>query len=41
MEEITKKALEVVHSILKDFCEEEALAVIQIAKVLIEKNNVI
>lgn len=38
MEEITKKALGIVDSILKDFCDEEALAIIQIAKVLIEQH---
>ncbi len=35
MDEVTNKAIEVVKSILKDFNEDEALAVLEIAKVLI------
>ena len=33
MDEVTNKAIEVVKSILKDFNEDEALAVLEIAKV--------
>lgn len=36
MNEITEKAKEVVTSILKDFHDEEAMAVLEIAKVLVE-----
>lgn len=35
MDEVTNKAIEVVENILKDFHEIEALAVLEIAKVLI------
>lgn len=35
MGEVTNKAIEVVKSILKDFNKDEALAVLEIAKVLI------
>ena len=35
MDEVTNKAIEVVKSISKDFNEDEALAVLEIAKVLI------
>ena len=35
MDEVTNKAIEVVKSILKDLNEDEALAVLEIAKVLI------
>lgn len=36
MDEVANKAIEVVKSILKDFHEDEALAVLEIAKVLIK-----
>lgn len=38
MDEVTNKAIEVAKNILKDFHEDDALAVLEIAKVLIKQN---
>lgn len=40
MENITEKAEEIATSVLKDFHDKEALAVLEIAKVLIEQDSI-